>query len=138
MAVIEAIATTYLEADVASVTFSGIPTTYEHLQLRISGKEDYASAGGALGMRFNGDTGSNYTYHSMQGSSSTPLGRSSVNQSAIWMYWFATLGNDAANYADFVVNILDYRNANKTTTIQFVQGLAVSRGTPYTAFESGM
>ena len=36
MAVIEAIATQYLEADAATVTFSGIPATYEHLQLRAS------------------------------------------------------------------------------------------------------
>ena len=36
MAIIEAIATTYLEADAASVTFSSIPATYEHLQLRMT------------------------------------------------------------------------------------------------------
>ena len=43
MAVIEAIATTYLEADAASVTFSSIPATYEHLQLRFNSRSDAAA-----------------------------------------------------------------------------------------------
>ena len=64
MAVIEAIATTYLEADVASVTFSSIPTTYEHLQIRMHLKSDRsASDVDGLQIDFNDDANAG-TLHS--------------------------------------------------------------------------
>ena len=68
MAVIEAIATTYLEADAASVTFSSLGS-YEHLQLRISAKSDRSAtyANDDIELTFNG-AGSNYSYHRMMGS----------------------------------------------------------------------
>ena len=137
MAVIEAIATTYLEADAASVTFTSIPQTYEHLQLRYSGREDAAGAEGALGMQFNG-VGSGYTFHRMQGSDSTASAATSTSQTASWLWWCSTASYDAANYAGNVVDILDYRNGSKNTTIQSTSALAASLGDPYVAFVSGL
>ena len=137
MAVIEAIATTYLEADAATVTFSGIPATYEHLQLRFSAREDATGADGALGLRFNG-VGSGYTYHRMSGSSSTASAGSSISQSAIWLYWCTSGAYKATNYAGTVVDILDYGNGSKNTTIQSTMGLAASTGTPRVVSLSGM
>ena len=55
MAIMEAIATQYLEADVASVTFSGIPATYEHLQVRASSAAAGYSTGQAYYIELNGD-----------------------------------------------------------------------------------
>ena len=44
MAVIEAIQTMYLEVDnVTIMTFSSIPSTYEHLQLRLSTHDTHAT-----------------------------------------------------------------------------------------------
>jgi hypothetical protein len=137
MAVIEAIATTYLEADAASVTFTGIPTTYEHLQLRISGKEDATGADGAFGLQFNGDTTSNYVFHRMQGSNTTASGASATVQSGLWLYYYATNGDDASLYGGGVIDILDYRNPNKNTTILQLAGTA-GAGTPRVVFESGL
>ena len=65
MAVIEAIETVYLEADVASVTFDSI-SGYEHLQLRFSETAIYLN--GAIRIEFNDDTGSNYAFQQMFGS----------------------------------------------------------------------
>ena len=53
MAVIEAIKTTYLEADVVTVTMSGIPGTYEHLQLRISARSTRTSSTGWVRLWLN-------------------------------------------------------------------------------------
>ena len=120
MAVFEAIATTYLESTQASVTFSSIPQTYEHLQLRMSGRQNISgSAGGALHMRVNGDTGSNYSNHSYR-----TYGGSSINADAYanfaYVYQAGRLtgpNSNAAFYATTIVDILDYRNTNKNTTM---------------------
>lgn len=49
-----------LTADVASVTFSGIPAIYRHLRLIIHGRLTEAQLDNYLLLQFNGDTGANY------------------------------------------------------------------------------
>jgi hypothetical protein len=62
MAAIEAIATTYVENPVPSVTFSSIPQTYENLQIRVSGGFDASGNGGhQVYLRFNGITATHYS-----------------------------------------------------------------------------
>jgi hypothetical protein len=113
MAVIEAISTTYLEADDASVTFSGIPTTYEHLQLRVS-------VIGTSGLQnalyyLNGDTtGGNYARHYMYGGGSS-IYAAAVTGSPMWGLVPASTANPT--YGCAVIDILDYRNTNKNTTL---------------------
>jgi len=138
MAVIEAIATQYLEADAASVTFSSLGS-YEHLQLRYSAKEDATGNEGALGLRFNGDTGGNYTYHRMQGSVSTVSATGGTSQNAIYLYYCTTNGDNASVYGTTVLDILDYRNANKNTTVQCSNGNVGGGTSPNrVVFESGL
>jgi hypothetical protein len=55
MAVIEAIATTYLEADASSVTFSSLGS-YEHLQLRINARTSGSGNFENTAVTFNGVT----------------------------------------------------------------------------------
>ena len=126
MAVIEAIATTYLEADAASVTFSSLGS-YEHLQIRVSGRHNNAGGGGSsIYIRFNGDTGSNYSTHSMQAYNSANTGADAYTGQA---YVYAggritgPLTPSASNYGASVIDVLDYRNANKNTTMQQMSGV---------------
>ena len=120
MAVIEAIATTYLEADASSVTFSSIPATYEHLQLRISARQSTALVGSYIKAQFNSDTGSNYTYHYMGAGGSSSFAGGATSQTA--NVWFRlSAGNNAATaYGAIIVDILDYANTNKNTTCQVI------------------
>lgn len=57
----ESIASTSVGTATGTISFSSIPTTYRHLELRIFGKRSTA-AQGDVAMRFNGDAGSNYSY----------------------------------------------------------------------------
>ena len=124
MAEIEAIETIYLEADVSSVTFSSIPATYEHLQLRTSIRSAYAAADYAmLYIRLNGDTGANYTRHYMYGHDSSTGGGGDTSQT------FMLLGitepnatEPSAVYANHVIDLLDYANTNKYTTASAING----------------
>ena len=120
MAIIEAIATTYLEADAASVTFSGIPSTYEHLQLRINARSVDATqtTGAFIYLRFNGVSSAVYSRHFMTGYGTTTAGGGTAADSYIKPGVVNTALDDAAAYSGLVVDILDYaEDGNKNTTV---------------------
>ena len=120
MAVIEAIATTYLEADVASITFSSLGS-YEHLQVRISQRSTRTSDS-TLFLQFNGDTGANYANHEIHGGG-LPGGGTAVTASVmtgvnqIYLWNGPGTDTDPAGYCSKIVDILDYGNGSKNTTI---------------------
>lgn len=62
----ELISTQVLGASAASVTFSSIPSGYKHLQLRIVAAADSSFSNQQI--RFNGDSGTNYFFHTLNGS----------------------------------------------------------------------
>ena len=142
MAVIEAIQTTYLEADAASVTFSSLGS-YEHLQIRVSGRHNGSMGGGAsIYIRFNGDTGSNYSTHSMQAyNGSNPGADAYTGQAFVYAGGRITgpLTPDAENYGTSVIDILDYRNGSKNTTMQQMSGVVDDyQGGSYIWFSSSL
>lgn len=125
MAVIEAIQTTYLEADAASVTFSSLGS-YEHLQLRISSRgvtSSYHSPD--VYLRFNSDSGTNYSTHSMTGNASASAAASETGQTHIKCGQSSGSygASQATAYGGLIVDILDYRNGSKNTTVQFTTGV---------------
>lgn len=60
----EAIATTTLSSATSTVTFSSIPQTYTDLRVVFTGT---ANATSAFGLRYNSDTGANYSYTALYG-----------------------------------------------------------------------
>lgn len=76
------IATQTLIADAASVTFSSIPQGYTDIILVTSGASQPAG-GGAASIRFNGDTGTNYSYRYMFGSGTATSSGAFSNVSVI-------------------------------------------------------
>ena len=140
MPTIEAISTTYLEADAASVTFSSIPATYEHLQLRFSAKStDTSMEVDWPVLTFNADTGNNYSFHYMYGTS-TLKGAGRVASQVLKLYRITTAkpSVDSALYGTICLDILDYRNTNKNTTIQSIG--SGPQSSPYLVinFQSGL
>jgi len=122
MAAIEAIATTYLEADAASVTFSSIPQTYEHLQLR------YTLALAATNNTYqrlwlgdgSADTGTTYSNHYMYGHDSTAAAAADTGGSNGIYLGQAPGAPDRAWTGPTIVDIYDYVNTNKNTTVQIL------------------
>jgi len=122
MAVIEAIETIYLEAAAQSVTFSGIPSTYEHLQLRMSVTEEYSAAARSYAEVFlNGSTDQIFSYHIMTGMTST-AGVVTGTPTAGVIRAVSGGNQPTAGYAGTVLDILDYANTNKNTTILYTSG----------------
>ena len=113
----ESIATSAVGAGgAASVTFSSIPQTYKHLQIRI---HDMPSTDHNVIMRFNGDTGSNYSYHNLMGNGSAVVINAGPNNDL--MYLPGSSGG--VGYPLVVVcDILDYIDTNKYKTIRSLGG----------------
>jgi hypothetical protein len=116
----ESIAT--LSGSGAGRTFSSIPQTYTHLQLRMYLRDVSASNPSQSFLRFNGDTGSNYTYHYLQGngSSATSLAGTGLGYMSLPLIPGST--QLANNYGCIIVDILDYTNTNKNTTVRTLGG----------------
>jgi hypothetical protein len=114
----ESIATVTVGAGgTSSITFTGIPSTYKHLQIRgISQGSGIASNG----MQFNGDGTSNYNAHYFYGDGVTTA---SGFQASTSMYAFLTTASSATNiYGGFVIDILDYADTNKFKTFKSLTG----------------
>jgi hypothetical protein len=131
------IATTTLSTSAATVTFSSIPATYTHLQLRVLGQA--ADSGGAFNIkaRFNSDTGNNYALHRLIGDGSSPT------TAGVASTGYARLG--VLNSSDFtnvfsanVVDILDYTNTNKYTTTRSLGGYDKNGATGFVMYHSSL
>ena len=66
----ESIATVSGNGSSSSFTFSSIPATYSHLQIRLISRGTRAFASEQLYIRLNGDAASNYAYHYVYGDGS--------------------------------------------------------------------
>jgi len=122
MAIIEALETTYLEADAASVTFTSISASYEHLQIRLSAKSDRNYMSDPIDLTLNTDTtDSNYHATDLYGSNTSTSAYSYNSR-----YLGALTGNGNVggtvveeNYSSMVWDFFDYANANKNTSWQY-------------------
>ena len=118
----------------ASFTFSSIPSTYTHLQIRFSDLK--TSSGDTTAMRFNADSGANYARHYLYGNGATVTASASTADTGFRVAGAAGSGS-TTNPFGTVVDILDYANANKYKTIRSLSGVD-SNGSGEIALISGL
>jgi len=110
----DAIASTTLSATAASITFSGIPSTYTHLQIRLSTP---TSAAANFYFQVNGDTGSNYSWHELYGDGASASSGGTGGATAGYFIYSPSTNPTAA-----VLDFLDYGNIYKYKTIRGLAG----------------
>lgn len=130
----------------ASITFTGIPSGYKHLQLRGIAQDNRATYNqSSFGFRFNGDSATNYSAHYLQaswasgGTTVDSAGAGSYNQT----YSVVSLTSSVSTnyFGAFVVDFLDYANTNKFKTVRGISGLDAPPAAgyrPIPRFGSGM
>lgn len=125
----ESIQTVTTTGNVTSITFSSIPSTYKHLQIRLSYQD---TASDNSNMRFNSDTGNNYAWHELfgQGSSAGAGAASSVS-------FMKVAYTDGGRPGVAVIDILDYANTNKNKVMRSLCG-ADNNGSGYILLRSGL
>ena len=114
----------------SSISFTSIPSTYKHLQLRMLVQEtrgDYGIAG--ANMTFNSDSGSNYAYHQINGDGSSVGASGASSQTSIRICDGDFGTNQATGGLVFgvgILDILDYANTNKYKTIRHLAGVDIN------------
>jgi hypothetical protein len=113
-----------LTSNTSEINFSSIPTTFTHLQIRIFGRGTTSFSDGlTLYTRLNNDSGANYADHQVFGNGSSAFssgGTSKTQMDASQV--FADSSATANIYGVTIVDILDYANTNKNTTIRTLGG----------------
>lgn len=119
----DALATINGDATATYYTFTGIPSGYKHLQVRILGRFTDAITTGGFIMRMNGDTGNNYSYHYVQGDGSSAGASNGDNVSFAYPEGNIPGASMASNiYGVVIIDILDYASTNKTKTMRALAG----------------
>lgn len=119
----EPLASTLLTASTATITFSNIPQTYKHLQIR-GFALGTAAASGPMSFQLNGDASANYAAHLIVGKGTgvgETYGISGITYGRFYGY------NDNISNTLFpltgVLDILDYANTTKNKTITGLAGM---------------
>lgn len=107
------IATNTLGSAASSVTFSSIPTTYTDLRLVITGGTTLA--GEKPSIRFNSDSGTNYSYAILYGDGSSTGSTSGSNQSYLNPSWAGSMSNTIPTF--YTIDIFSYSNSSVYKTI---------------------
>lgn len=107
----------------SSIDFTSIPSTYKHLQIRGISRDNRATlVQNNAFMQFNGDTGSNYSYHLLTGDGATASTDAGASQVFNVGGTNAASGATASVFGVSVVDILDYTNTNKYKTTRTLTG----------------
>jgi hypothetical protein len=126
----ESLASVNLTSAASSVTFSGIPSGYKHLQLRIFARTDRASSLDNLYINFNGDTSAVYASRRFEGDGSAAYsdGFSSSNQPTAFL--IPTAANSSNVFCGGIMDILDYSSTTKNKNLRTLRGFDMN-GTGY-------
>ena len=107
-----------------SIEFTSIPATFKHLQIRSISRDSRAATLNTLSLQVNGDTGNNYTYHTIIASDSGVDSDGSASLTNSTDYLVNTGANEAASiFAASILDILDYTDTNKYKTIKMAGGV---------------
>jgi hypothetical protein len=132
----ESIATVTVGTATPTITFSSIPETYSHLQLRALVRASGASDFNDARVRFNSDTASNYAGHQLFGDGSTAASNGEVTAANIFFTYCPAASSSASIFAPGVLDILDYANTNKYKTVKSIHG-SDRNGSGYAIMRSG-
>jgi hypothetical protein len=137
----ESIATVNLSsAGASSISFTSIPSTYQHLQLRLLLRGDSSAGfGNAVLMRFNGSSTGIYAYHTIQTlDGSTIYADYDFNRTNIVAMRMPSSFFASNIFAGGVIDILDYANTNKFKTTRTLGSFDTNGGTNTVNLSSGL
>jgi hypothetical protein len=113
---------------VSSVSFTSIPSTYQHLQIRAIPQTNRATYGiDQLNIQLNSDTGStNYANHTTwgDGSAGNSAGAGDTNQ--LFNLNGSVGTSTGGTFGGLIIDVLDYTNTNKYKTARALSGVDIN------------
>ena len=113
----ESIATLTGDGTATSLTFSSIPSTYKHLQIRAITND---ASGEEVGIRLNGDTATNYSHHYLRGTGASVNASGSATQARINFMGVTT--NSTTIMGATIIDLHDYASTTKNKTVRAFMG----------------
>jgi hypothetical protein len=113
----------------SSVLFDSLATyasTYKHLQLRITARTTRVNPTDSLGLRFNNDSGTNYSVHHLFGNGSSVQSSNAASQTQILIERAGASTASANIFGAAVVNITDAFSSTKNKTVMSLGGVTAS------------
>jgi ABC-type glycerol-3-phosphate transport system substrate-binding protein len=104
------------------ITFSSIPSTYRHLQIRYTAIN--TSTATQINITMNGITSGVYARHSLLGNGSTVGSNSAASQTAIQLPDAMTNSTTSTAVNGGIVDVLDYTSTTKNKTLRAFYGMA--------------
>lgn len=138
----ESIATTTVTASgTASITFTGIPQTYKHLQVRYTTRSTWAGNTTIANLMRAGngsiDSGNNYAFHRLVGNGTAANSYGSATQNVMYAGYSWAADGLANSFGSGVIDILDYTNTSKYKTFRTIGGVE-GNGSGFVNFHSGL
>ncbi len=123
----------------STVSFTSIPSTYKHLQIRALIRTANPGELSALKMTFNSDSSSsNYvTLHQLYSFGSSVAAQASTGNGWIYQSYLAGANAAANRFGGLVTDILDYTSTNKNKTTRTLAGTD-QNGVGAITFSSGL
>lgn len=126
----DSIATVTGNGSATTLSFTSIPQTYKHLQIRIIARSGTAGTGsGYINAVFNSDSGANYSWHLLATDGTTVQNAYSASRSnaIVGLMWSSS--NLANTFSGNIIDILDYTNTNKYKTVRSMEGADTNANT---------
>jgi hypothetical protein len=121
----ESIATATGTGSNTEITFSSIPSTYKHLQIRsIYRDTKAATTRQSLYLEFNGSAGTNYSVHNLRGSGSAVTAGGFANYPFVTIECAGAGDSTTANvFGASIIDIHDYAVTTKNKTVRYFSGI---------------
>ena len=122
----------------STITFSSIPQTFTHLQIRAFARGTAASTWDGMTVRFNSDSGSNYAQHYIYGNGGSAVSNGQASQTSAYVGSTVAGGNQTAGlFGVAITDILDYANTSKYKVTRTLNGVDAN-GSGYVEIDSGL
>jgi hypothetical protein len=137
----ESIQTVTVASTAAAIEFTSIPSSYTHLQVRYLARSTNNNNGGGANLygTFNSDSANNYTHHRLSGNGTSASSEQATSQGSFYpgSQAIADAQATAGRFGVGVIDILDYTNTNKNTTVRILDGFD-SNGSGRVILASGL
>jgi hypothetical protein len=119
----ESIATANGTGSSGTITFSSIPSTYSHLQIRaFAHSTRTAGTDAGITMTVNSDSGSSYSRHILYGNGSTVTASAASSTTTFYNYDITADNGNSSTYTAFIIDFLNYADGNKYKTLRSLHG----------------
>jgi hypothetical protein len=117
----------------SSISFTSIPSTYQHLQVRAI--QRCSSGVNNLQMQLNSDTRNNYSTHRLGGTGEGVFADATTSTSGMKL---GLTGLATSTFGATIVDLLDYANVNKYKTVRSLNGFDENGVRGYILLTSGL